>query len=87
MSIIKGGLLTKTEVPSGTIDGVNDTFTTSRPYVPGTLVVSRNGLVLTPGASNDFVEIDTTTFQFNSERVPSSEGSYTDQLLVSYQIY
>lgn len=91
MAIIRGGISAATaatvvEKPTGTIDGVNDTFNTTQPYVLGTLLVFKNGLAQSPGGSDDFVEVDSTTFQFNVGAIPGSEGAYTDKLLVSYQL-
>lgn len=37
------------EVPSGVMDGVNQVFTLAVPFVPGTLLVTYNGLVQKPG--------------------------------------
>ena len=39
-----GSAVTVKEVPTGTIDGVNDTFATSTNYYPNTLTVYLNGL-------------------------------------------
>lgn len=86
MAIIAGGLINKVEKPTGTINGVNAVFTTSLPYVPGTLLVFRNGIALTPGVSEDYTETTTTTFTFNAGCIPGTEGSYIDKVLVTYQI-
>jgi len=89
MAIIKGGVIAgstiKVEKPTGDIDGVNKVFTTSQGYVSGTLLVFLNGIALTPGASDDYVELTSTTFEFSASLIPSVEGSYTDKILVQYQ--
>ncbi len=54
---------------SGTINGSNTLFTVSQGvYISGTLVVARNGQVLTQGGSNDWVETTPAsgTFTFNT---------------------
>jgi nitrogen fixation protein len=54
---------------SGTINGSNTLFTVSQGvYISGTLVVARNGQVLTQGSSNDWVETTPAsgTFTFNT---------------------
>ena len=54
---------------SGSINGSNTLFTVSQGvYISGTLVVARNGQVLTQGASNDWVETTPAsgTFTFNT---------------------
>lgn len=86
MATLQGGLVTQIDKPTGTIDGVNAVFTTSRPYIAGTLMVFRNGQALTSGVSEDYTETTSTTFTFNAACIPSTEGSYTDKLLVTYQI-
>jgi hypothetical protein len=54
---------------TGTINGSNTLFTVSQGvYISGTLVVARNGQVLTQGGSNDWVETTPAsgTFTFNT---------------------
>ena len=54
---------------SGSINGSNTLFTVSQGvYISGTLVVARNGQVLTQGGSNDWVETTPAsgTFTFNT---------------------
>ena len=54
---------------SGSINGSNTLFTVSQGvYISGTLVVARNGQVLTQGSSNDWVETTPAsgTFTFNT---------------------
>ena len=89
MAIIKGGSVTgsavtvKTEIAVGTVNGVNDTFSTPTNYVPGSLLVFLNGLAQSPGASEDYIELTSPQFQFNSP--PQVTGSYVDKILVYYQ--
>lgn len=59
---------TPVEVPSGTKNGVNKTFTTSVDYVAGSLSVSKNGSTLSPSGI-DYTEINSTTFQLVSAPV------------------
>ena len=82
MAVLKGGLLLRREVPVGAIDGVNVLFTTSRPYIAGTLMVYLNGLLLSPG--DDYAETDGTTFTLMA--APRTDGGYMDKLVVVYQI-
>ncbi|KKM04489.1 hypothetical protein LCGC14_1763690 [marine sediment metagenome] len=90
MAIIKGGTLAgsvvKVEKPTGTINGVNRVFTTSVGFVSGSLLVFLNGIALTPGASDDYVELTSTTFEFSASLIPTTEGTYTDKILVQYQV-
>ena len=43
---------------SGTIDGVNDTFSFSAPYTPGTTAIYLNGQLLLVDGTNPWVELD-----------------------------
>lgn len=82
MATLKGGLLLKQEAPTGTVDGVNVDFTTSRPYIAGTLMVFLNGILQSPG--DDYTETSPTGFQMIN--APQIAGSYTDKLRVAYQV-
>jgi len=86
MAVLKGGTIAgltfKREVPSGAVDGSNTIFNTSVAYQPGTLMVFLNGLALTP--TDDFSEGGGTTFTLVTP--PSSEGSYMDKLLTTFQV-
>lgn len=91
MAIIKGGTIgtgaaVTVEKPTGTIDGVNRVFTTSQAYVSGALLVFLNGIALTPGASADYVELTSTTFEFSASLIPTTESGSIDKILVQYQI-
>ena len=88
MAILRGGVggvtdLVRVAVPTGVIDGANVTFTTPTAYVPNSLLVFLNGLAQTPGASNDYVETSSTTFDFNVPPIVTGYGP--DQILVYYQ--
>lgn len=61
------------------VDGVTDTFATARVFDAGTLRVYLNGQRLRKGATEDFVELSTSSFQML--RVPRA----TDVLLVQYE--
>lgn len=90
MAIIKGGTVAglpiKVEKPTGTIDGVNRVFTTSQGFVSGTLLVFLNGIALTLGSSDDYVELTSTTFEFSTSLIPTTESSSVDKIIVSYQV-
>ena len=90
MAIIKGGVVAgsafKVEKPTGTINGVNRVFTTSVGFVSGTLLVFLNGIALTPGASDDYVELTSTTFEFSASLIPTTESGAIDKILVSFQV-
>ena len=90
MAIIKGGAIggsaLKVGKPTGTINGVNRVFTTSQAFVSGTLIVFLNGLALTSGASDDYVELTSTTFEFSASLIPTTESGAIDKILVQYQI-
>ena len=45
-------------------NGVRTTFTVANAFTNGTQQVYRNGLYMTPGASNDYTVTDTTTIEF-----------------------
>lgn len=90
MAIIKGGTVagsaTKVEKPTGTINGINRVFTTSQDYISGTLMVFLNGIALTPGALDDYVELTSTTFEFSAALIPTTESGTIDKILVQYQV-
>lgn len=67
------------EVPSGTIDGSNPTFTIANTPVAGTLQLYRNGIRQRVGASNDYT-LSGTTITFNTGAIPGSG----DWLLADY---
>jgi len=73
------------EVPTGTIDGVNTTFTTSVPYAPGTLAVYLNGQLI-PFSS--FSETDPGAGDFDitdPDCVPRSGPWGSDTLQAFYR--
>lgn len=90
MAIIKGGVIAgaaiTVEKPTGTINGVNKVFTTSAGFISGTLMVFLNGVALTPGASDDYVELTSTTFEFSAALIPTTESGAIDKILVQYQV-
>src|SRR5216683_3557106 len=53
------------EVPSGTINGVNATFTLANTPVAGSEHLHKNGLRQSPGSSNDYT-ISGVTITFNA---------------------
>lgn len=67
-----------TEIPSGTKNGSNPTFTVSQPYVSGSMAVYRNGLreIVTVG----FDETSSTTITFSTPPLAS------DDLSIEYTI-
>ena len=70
-------------VLSGTIDGVNTTFTVSAAeYVSGTLRVYLNGQLQTQGTSEDWTEANSDVGQFDFATPPVSG----DQITVTYKI-
>ena len=82
MAVARGGLVLNREKPVGVIDSVNTVFTTTKPFITGTLMVYRNGIALSP--IDDFTEDSAT--QFTLVEAPEDDGSYADKLLVTYQI-
>jgi hypothetical protein len=58
------------EVPSGTVNGLNATFTLSR--IPGLLLLYNNGLLLTSG--NDYT-LSGLTITFLTGAIPQSGDS------------
>lgn len=71
-----GGSIVVGEVPSGTLNGTNTTFTTSHNYVPGTIEVFRNGL--REHLSIGFTEASANTIAFSTAPLSS------DDVLVNY---
>lgn len=57
------------EVPSGAINGTNDTFILA--HTPTGLELYLNGLKQTAGATNDFT-LSTATITFNADCIPQS---------------
>jgi hypothetical protein len=69
------------ETPLGVVDGINDTFTLLfPPDVTDDLILTKNGLVQTPGSGNDFV-LSGMTIVFEPGNIPSPG----DALLATYQ--
>lgn len=68
------------EVPSGTVNGVNTTFTLAHTPTTGCLHLYKNGLRLTPGSSYDYT-ISTATITFMSGNIPQTG----DLLLADYR--
>jgi hypothetical protein len=69
------------EIPSGTIDGVNDTFTIANSPVAGTLQLFKNGIRMREGAGDDFT-ISGATITFNAGQIPITG----DVLLADYRV-
>lgn len=68
------------EIPTGTINGVNATFTLANTPVSGTEHVFKNGLRQISGASNDYT-ISSGTITFNAGNIPQTG----DALVVDYR--
>ena len=66
------------DIPSGTIDGTNATFTTSMAFMAGTARVYLNGVRQKSGAGNDYQEVGANTLVF---ALPPKAG---DVILVDY---
>jgi hypothetical protein len=64
------------EPASGTVDGVNQTFSTSVPYASGTLRAFLNGLLLSSGVS----ELGGADFELDFAPEPA------DQVAVFFQV-
>lgn len=71
------------EIPAGLVDGSNYQYTTSRPYIPGTLEVCINGWRQSRIAGH-FAEDNPSTGAFSMSDVPIG-GSTPDVITVSYQ--
>lgn len=71
---------TDNETPSGTIDGVNATFTLAATPVSGSQHLYKNGLRMKPGAGNDYT-ISGATITFLAGQIPV----VGDELLVDYR--
>jgi hypothetical protein len=69
------------QIPSGSINGTNTVFTTTNPYIGGSLLVFRNGLYLQPGVGNDFVETNPSLGTFTMAVAPLAGANIT----VAYQ--
>ncbi|MEM8737274.1 MAG: hypothetical protein AAGG38_02185 [Planctomycetota bacterium] len=67
------------ETPTGTIDGVNDSFGLAHPPEPGSLRVLRNGLEVRSGLTNDYTTTGTDLI-FNAGAIPVTD----DTLVVHY---
>jgi hypothetical protein len=68
------------EVPSGTVNGVNVTFTIANTPVAGSVEIYVNGIKQKQGASDDFTNT-TTTITFTAGAIPQTG----DVLLVNYR--
>ena len=68
------------DVPAGTLNGVNDTFTLSGTPVPATsLMLFKNGIIQKPGSGNDFT-LSVSAVVFASDNIPPAGSN----LLASY---
>jgi len=67
------------EVPTGTIDGTNDTFTLNQDPVAGTILPMVNGVFMTEGSDYTFTSPDQVVFA--SGAIPQSG----DTLIAHYQ--
>ena len=74
---VSGGKVYR-EVPTGTINGVNATFTLANTPIAGTEQVHLNGIYQYPGAGNDYTISGATITMLN---VPQTG----DRLVVDYQ--
>lgn len=73
---ISGGGLNNTnfvadEVPNGAVNGINSTFVLANTPVAGSVEVYLNGMLMNPGAGNDY-QISGVTITFNF--VPTAGG-------------
>jgi hypothetical protein len=68
------------ETPSGTINGVNDTFTLAFTPVVGSEHLFKNGLRMKSGVSNDYT-ISGATITFNAGQIPQTG----DTLVADYR--
>lgn len=73
-----GGNRVNNEIPSGSMNGVNMTFTLSANFVAGSVAVYHNGQRLKQGAINDYVE------QGTNQIVLTFAPESTDTLVVDY---
>jgi hypothetical protein len=72
----------KVEVPSGAIDGINDAFTTSVPYRPGSLAVWINGQEILGCYTED--DPSAGTFTILAPSIPRTGAWGTDTLAVDF---
>lgn len=71
------------ETPSGTVNGSNPTFTLANTPTAGTEEVFLNGLLMEPGAGNDYT-ISGATITMLGTSIPQSSGT-ADKLRVNYR--
>lgn len=70
--------LSRIDPAAGVVDGVNRYFTLPNPYVPGTLVVMRNGVQLVGDLDNGWIERDPAAGMFEMLVPPRPAGSGSD---------
>lgn len=80
VTAVINGAFVDNEVPSGTIDSVNDTFTLAFTPVVGSEHLFKDGMRQKPGALNDYT-ISGDTITFNAGNIPQTG----DELLVDYR--
>lgn len=68
------------EVPSGTMNGSNATFTLAQAPDATKIILSLNGLILRPGASHDYT-VSGSTVTLTAQAVKPESG---DSLLATY---
>jgi hypothetical protein len=72
-----------TELAIGTIDGLNQDFSTSLPYEAGTLWVSPDGILVDPSHDDGWTETDPVAGTFRMKIAPRG-GARPDTLMVQY---
>lgn len=70
--------LPKIDPAAGVVDGANRLFTVPNPYVPGTLVVMRNGVQLDGDLENGWIERDPAAGLFEMLVPPRPAGPTPD---------
>jgi len=73
------------EIPTGVINGVNDTFFTTSAYTSGSLAIFLNGQLLKNSTGDPWTEINSVTgeFEIAADCIPGQDG-VDDQLAVFY---
>ena len=71
------------ETPTGTVDGVNDTFTLAYAPIVSSLIVLRNGIVQEAGTGNDYT-LSGSVITFEAGALPQTgdkvRARYTRQI-------
>lgn len=64
------------EIPAGTVDGTNVTFTLAHVPTPASVMLFKNGLLMCQGATDDYT-LSGSTITFAADQVPQAADAHS----------